>query len=167
MVGKDKRAVIETDVIVGVVIVLTIFGLIAAIALPVALDAITDDATVTITQDNQTTEDVNGALNATLDDVNGTDTNATYTLTQDDGTSIQKEINTTESRTFSFSRGDVVVTLDSITTGSPDQATATFAYNQEFAYSGGASALWLLLDVILVLGAFLFAVGIALKAMDR
>jgi len=148
---------------VALVIALLMIGLMGSLLLPIGLDAITSDTEQTITQNTSETVEVNPELDATLDSV--TDgTSATYTLNQSDGGEITKTVNLGANETFSFARGDVTVNLSSTTT---DSATSTFAAPPEFSFGDGARAMWGILDVIIVLGLFLFLIGIAVAGVSR
>jgi len=154
----DNRGSTTADNAVKLVVGIAVLGLLSAFLLPVAVNAIYADTTTTTQQATLETVDVNGELNATLDSTTaGTD--ATYTLESGDQ-SITNTITVGSNATFSFDRGDVVVT---VTDSTSDNATAEYEYAKDFAYSSGASALWGILGLLLVLGAFLFVVGMALR----
>lgn len=143
---------------VTLVVTLTVAVLMAAFLAPVAIDQLEDDASDTIRQDVGVTEDVNAELNTTLDSVDGTADSATYTL-QSEGQSISKSVDNGTTSTFAFENGDVNVTVNDVNTGSPGNAEATYAYDKDFAYSDGASSVWGLLGLAIVLGIVLYLVG--------
>lgn len=150
---------------VTLVVVLFVFGIVAAFGLPIAIDQISSDTSVQITQNVSTTEEVNAELNTTLDSVDGTADTATYTLNTS-SQSISNTIDNGTNATYSFNRGDVVVTVDDVNSGSPGDATATYEYPRDFSYSSGASALWGVLGLLIVLAAFLYIVGVAVGGMN-
>jgi len=155
---KDNRGSTTADNAVKLVVGIALLGILAAFLLPVAVNAINGDTTTTIQQDTGTTVDVNGELNTTLDSVTA-GTSATYTL-ESDGQSITNTVNVGSNTTYSFNRGDVVVTVTESNSGN---ATAEYEYAKDYAYSNGASALWGLLGLMLVLGVFLYVIGMALR----
>lgn len=159
---KDNKA--QSDAAskgVALVVGIAILGILASIMIPVAVNALYADTSYTANQqDTGETLEINGELNATLDSVDDTGGNATYTLNTSDQ-SITKTIDEGTNKTYSFDRGDVTVTVDTVNTAN---ATATFDYPRDFAYSAGASALWGILGLILILAAFLYVIGFALRA---
>jgi len=146
---------------VGLVVTLLVVGLIGATMLPIGINAITGDTTETITQDTSETVEVNAVLNSTLDSTNA-GTNATYTLNVSDGAEKTKTIAVGTNKTFSFDRGGVTVNVSESNSGN---ATADFSAPKQFAYGDGARAMWGILDVIIVLGMFLFVISIALVGL--
>lgn len=143
---------------VTLVVTLAVTALLAAFLAPVAINQLEADASDTIRQDVGVTEEVNAELNTTLDSVDGTADSATYTL-QSEGQSITKTVDNGTTATYSFENGDVNVTVNDVNTGSPGNAEATYAYDKDFAYSEGASSMWGLLGLAIVLALVLYLVG--------
>lgn len=148
---------------IAVVIALTVAGLLAAVILPVALDEIEEDRTDTITQDVGTTENVTAVFDTTLDATDTGGDNATYTLDDTEGSSETNTVDNGTTTTFSLDSGDVDVTVDDVQS---DSATATYTYSTTHGWSAGATGLWGILALVIVLTVFLFVLGVALKAME-
>lgn len=148
---------------VAVIIGLAVVGLLAAVLAPVALNAITADDAYTETQDVGETVEVTANLNSTLDSVNTTSDDATYTLTGPES-SVTHTVANGSSQDYALDGGTVTVTVDDVNSNS---ATATYDVPTDFGWSGGASGLWNILDVVIVLALFLSVVGFAVAAIDR
>jgi hypothetical protein len=130
----------------------------AAFLLPVALGEMYDDVSVQKNITNQTTEDINGELNATVTNVDTGTNQATIELATDNQT-ISNTIAVGNNKTYSFDRGDVNVTLDEVKTANgSDHAIATYGYPRDFAFGAGASSLWGLAGLAIVLVVFLAVV---------
>lgn len=145
---------------VAVVVALAVVGLLSAFLLPVAINEIEGTTNESINSSVGETAQVNGELNTTLDSVNA-NSNATYTL-QSDGQSITKTIDEGANATYSFNRGDVVVT---VTDAGSNYAVASYEYTKDYAYSDGASSLWGLLGLAMVLCVFMVLIRKAMSAM--
>jgi len=161
--ANDAKAQTDGKAIaaVSLVVALLVVGLIGALLLPVAINEVTGNETVTINSSTSDEVEVNAVLNSTVTAT--TDgTNATIELNVSDGGSTTKTINQGSSATYSFDRGDVNVTVNQANSGSAD---VTYAHPKEFSFHDGARALWGILDIIIVLGLFLFVVGLALAKM--
>lgn len=155
---------------VALVVALTVFGLLAAFMLPVAINEIEGDTSVTLTQDESTEYEVNGALNSTVTgttisttdtatvELNDTRTSGTTSNTIDNGTTTDYDMN----------GGTVTVGVENVDDSpTPNQATVNYTYTKDYAYSSGASSIWGILSLAIVLAALLFTVKIALDGMDR
>lgn len=137
---------------------LFVAALMAAFLMPVAIGAVTNPDTVSATQSTGETITLQGDLTATLDSVNS-DTNATYTLSNDAGSdTVTVAEGSTETATVGDT--DVSVTLESAGSSSAD---TTYEYPKTYGWGDGASSLWLVIPIMMVLGVFLLFVGIALK----
>lgn len=150
---------------VKVVIALAVVGIVAAFLTPVAINALENPTSDTITQNTTEKVEVNPELNATLDSIgtSGTTDNATYSLTSG-GQTITKTVDNGTNATYSFNRGDVVLTVDNVD-GVNSEATSTFEYPKEFAYSDGARSMWGLLGLAIVLAVFILVLGRGMSAM--
>jgi hypothetical protein len=160
--GRGQSGTANTAV--ALVLALAIVGLLSAVLLPVAVNELNANETVTLNQSVGDTDEVNAVLNATLDSSTA-GTEATYTLNVTDpgGASTQKTITEGGEETFSFDRGDVTVNVSEARSGG---ATATFTYNSDFSYSSGGRSLWGVLDLVIVLAAFLFSIGLAIRQIN-
>lgn len=147
--------------VIAIVVALSVSAIVGAFLLPVAVNELEADESVTINQSVSSTEDVNSLVNTTLDSI-GTDDatdNATYTLQTSDE-SVTNTIDNGSSATFSFTEGDVNVTVNDVDSGT-SSAEASYSYPTDFGYSSGASALWGLLGLALVLALFLMTLNLA------
>lgn len=166
----DPRGAMSARTAVTLVVTLMVFGLIAAVTLPVAINAIEGDTTTTLTQDEGTAYEVNGALNATVTgttvsttdtatvELNDTRTSGTTSNTIDNGTTTDYDMN----------GGTVTVGVEDVDDSpTPNQATVNYTYTSDYAYSSGASALWAVLGLVIVLAAFLYVISVGLQATNR
>lgn len=159
--STDTRGQMSVGKGLGLIVTVFVVMLVGAVLMPVAVDQLEGDTSTSITQDNGTTADVTANLNTTLDDV--TASGATYTLQTEDQ-SITNTISTGSNATYSFTEGDVVVTVDSTdTSATPDQATATYEYSTDFGWDDNTSNLWGTLGLIGVLAFFMLMLGMAVK----
>lgn len=158
---RTARGQASPKTAVAIVVVLSITAILGAFLMPVAINELEANETVTINQSVSSTEDVNSQLNTTLDSIGTSDPtdNATYTL-QTSNQSVTNTIENGSSATFSFDEGDVNVTLNDVDSGT-NSAEASYEYPTDFGYSDGASALWGLLGLALVLGLFLMTLNLA------
>lgn len=160
MQREDDRGQTSTGA-VAIIVSIAVAAIIASFLLPVAVNQLENDESVTINQSVSSTEDVNAQVNATLDSIGTKDPtdNATYTL-QTDNQSITKTIDNGSESTFSFNEGDVTVNVSDVDSGT-SSAESAFTYPTTFGYSSGGAALYDLLGLALILAAFLFFVGLA------
>lgn len=158
--GRGQSGTANTAV--ALVLALAIVGLLSAVLLPVAVNELNANETVTLNQSVGDTDEVNAVLNATLDSSTA-GTEATYTLNVSDGAKTSKTITEGGEATFSFDRGDVTVNVSEARSGG---ATATFTYNSDFSYSSGGRSLWGVMDLVIVLAAFLFSIGLAIRQIN-
>jgi len=147
--------------VVTLVIILVVGGILAATLMPVALDQLTDDKTTEFENvDVGDTEAVAGNLDITLDNVNDTANDISVTLEDADGNTASLT-NVSATQTATVGGDNVDVTLDNVDDG--DTADFTVVYAADFGWSSGGQALWAILDLVLVLAAFLFFVAVAMK----
>lgn len=159
---KDDTRGVTADAAVTVVVALAVTGLVAGVLLPVALNELQQDQSSSFTGVNEgETVNVSTQLNATLDTVDDTNSELDITVTDRDTgssttfTGVAVGTNTTQT----LEGEDITVTADGIT----DSTTANFTveYPPEYGMSTGASSLWNILDLAIVLVVFLFLVGYA------
>lgn len=156
-----NRGQTGTNRVLAIVLAVAIMAILGAFLGPVALDALNDDSSVTITQNDTTTKEVNARLDATLDSVDTTNDDATYTLNYSDGQTVtQKTIANGTTATFTFDNRDVNVTVNDVSTG---EATAKFTYPSDFPYSDGARGIWGLVGLAVVLALLL---AVMFKGME-
>jgi len=161
----QNRAMVDAGTAVNLVVVLAVFGIIASIGLPIAIDAIEDDNVDTLTQDVSTTYEVNGELNTTVTAItDGADATVELNDTRT-GTTTSKTINVGDNATYSLDGGDVDVGVESATSGTPDTAVVNYTYAPEYAYGSGASSIWNVLGLAIVLSAVLYAVFLGVRSM--
>lgn len=149
---------------VGLIVGLGVLALVTAFLLPVGISEIVDDEQYTVTQDVGETANVTPNLDATLDSVNesASPANATYTL-QGPDSSASHIVDNGSTQDFALDGGTVTVGVEDVTSSS---ATANYTVPKDFGWSGGASSIWFVLDIAVILAVMLLALGIALKAVD-
>jgi len=164
---NDVKAEMTASRAVSLMVILTVFGVIAAVGLPVAIDSIEDDTEKTFTQDVNTDYDVSGKLVSNVTAItDGADATVELNDTRTASTT-SKTINVGANATYTLDGGDVDVGVESATAGSPDQAVVNYTYATEYSYGSGASSIWNILGLAIVLGAFLYAIYVGLKASNR
>lgn len=160
----DTRGDTSAMKVVGLVVALTVGGLLAAFLLPIGIEALNGDDTRTIEQQfGDGFEPVGSGVESNLTDTNTTASTASYNVTYD-GDYQEVTVDEGSSSTVTVGGVDVTVSPESIATSS---ATSEYTFSNTVGWSSGAVALWGILDVILVLAVFLFFIGVALKASGR
>lgn len=170
MTAQNDRGQMSASAAVTLVVGLMIFGVLAAVMLPVAINEIEGDTTTTLTQDEDTTYEVNSRLNS---NVTGTTIATTDTATielNDTRTSgtTSKTVDNQTTADYDMEGGTVTVGLENVDDStSPNQATVNYTYTNDYAYGDGASSLWGILGLAIVLAAVLFIFGTAFKFTNR
>lgn len=154
---------------VTLVVGLMIFGVLAAVMLPVAIDQLEGSTTEVVVQDEGVEYEVNSALNSTVTatTVSTTDT-ATVELndTRTSGTT-SNTIDNGSTANYSLEGGTVTVGVEDVDDSpTPNTTTLNYTYANDYSYGSGASSLWGLLGLAIVLSAVLFIVSVALKYAD-
>ena len=148
----------RSKLVVGALVGLTVMALVAAFLIPIGTGAIVDDRTITQTTAETETDSLTSTLNVTVDSVT-TDTEATLTISAGEDSDTQT-ISESGTETFTVNGDEIDATLDDAGDG---EATVTYEIPRDAGWSDGASALWGILDVMIILAVFLLFVGIALK----
>lgn len=156
--GASNVAKVALAIVIG----LAVTALVAGLLVPIGINELNDDQTQTVTQSAGDTENLTASLDATLDSVDTGGDNATYTLSDGSSTATNTVDNGTTT-TFSLDGGSVDVSPQDVSSG---QATTTYSYAKDFGWSSGGSAMWNLLDMVIVLSVFLLVLAIALKGLD-
>lgn len=146
---------------VMLVVGLLVAAVIGAVMIPVAIDSIEGDETNTLAQDTGTVYDVNGELTSTVTDTTaGTSATVELNDTRTAGTT-SNTVSVDSTTTYAMDGGDVNVTVDEANAGN---ATVSYAYDRDYAYSDGAQSLWGILGLAIVLALVLFLLR---EAMDH
>lgn len=163
---KD-RGQMSANRAVQLVVILAVFGIVGSVLAPVALDALVEDDSTSFTNvsESDTVEVKEGILNATLDDVNDASSQINVTLTDVDSGNTVTATNVSGSQEVTLEGETLTVTLDN--KDSNTQADFTVSYPADYGWSGGATSLWGILDLAIVLVIFLFAIGLAMAARSR
>lgn len=151
---------------VAMIIGIAVAGILAAFLLPVAVNEIEGNETFTTTQDTQSpNESVNAVLDANLTGATtGSPDTATIELNNNGTTESNTIDNGTETAYTSLPDGDATVGVEDVNSGN---ATFNVTYSRDYAYSDGASTVWGLLGLALVLGALVYLLKMALGGMGR
>lgn len=167
---RDERGSAKAMKALALVITVSVFSIVAAFTLPVAIDNMAGNSTTTLTQDVDTTVDVNGELESNVTSVTtGSPDTATVELndTRTSGTT-SKTIDNGSTADYSLDGGTVTVGVEDVDTStSPNQATINYTYSTDYAYSDSASSVWDIIPLAIVLAAFLFLIGVGLRASGR
>ena len=144
----------------NLVVAVFIAALLAAFLLPIAVGAITDPAETSATQDVGEQIELKNGLTATVDatDTAAEPSTATYTISGVDGQEVTTTVGEGESDTVTVDGDDVTVSPTEVT---EETVTTDYEYPITAGWSGGAASLWVILPLMMVLGVFLFFVGVA------
>ncbi len=143
---------------VTLVVGLLVAALMSAFILPIGIEAIAGGESQTAELNTSETTELQPGLNATLDSTTE-NTSATYTVDAN-GDSATTTVSEGGEETVTVDGADVTI---NVSTAGTDSATATFDSPKTYAWSGGASALWLILPVMIVLAVFLYFVSLAIR----
>lgn len=158
--AQDDRA--QARGAIALVVGIAVAAIIASVMFPVAINAIEGNETATLTQDTSTTYEVNGELESTVTaTTDGSDATVELNDTRTAGTT-SNTISVGSSQEYDLQGGTVDVTVDSATSTG---ATVTYEYDRDYAYSDGASSLWGILGLSIVLVVLLFLLSTARRAM--
>jgi len=151
----------QATLAVTIMVALAVVALIGGVLIPIGLNSINEDRTTELNQSVSDTYEI-GAFNSTVTaTTSGTD--ATVELGYS-GETISNTVNVGSTQTYSFTDGSVDVTVVS---AESSIATVNYTYSSDFGYSDGATSIWGILDLIVVLAVFMFVIGIALSARGR
>ena len=144
-----------------IVVALLVGSLMAAFLLPVGINAMTGPEETTITQGVDEPYNIQGDLNVTVTSV--TDgTSATYTVEAGGDSVTGETVNVGSDSTVTVNGADVTINPTTVTS---TDATTTYTTPTTYGWGGGASAMWIILPVLLVLAVFLYFTGVALDEM--
>lgn len=146
---------------IALVVTVVVAMVVASVLVPVAINQIEGDTTTQLNQDTSTVYDVSGELEST---VTATTDGSSATVELNDTRTAGTTSNTVSvgsTTTYSLQGGDVNVTVDSATASG---ATVTYEFAKDYSYSDGASALWGILGLTIVLGVFIYAIKMATDA---
>lgn len=116
--------------------------------------------------DQNTTESytLTGNLTGTLDSVDDTAGTATVTVEDTDINESQTvTVDEGSNETATIGGEDIVVTAETVNT---DSASLTYEWPQDYGWSDGASSIFGILDLIVVLTAFLIMIGLAMRSWN-
>lgn len=149
--------------VVALVVGLTIAALIAAFVLPVGIQVLTDDSTQTATQEETDTVVLSGPLEATVTTIDAGDVTVEV---EDTETSSSDTVTVSEGQTeTAIVEGEEIgVTAKNVGDTTADME---YTYPTTYGWGDGASSLWNILDIIVVLAVFLMFIGIAMAAVNQ
>ncbi len=158
---SKSRGQVGTGSAIALVVTVVVAMVIASVLVPVAINEIEDNTVTQLDQDTSTTYEVSGELESTVTaTTDGADATVELNDTRTAGTT-SKTISVGATEAYALEGGDVNVTVDSATASG---ATVTYEFAKDYSYSDGASALWGILGLTIVLGVFLYAIKLATDA---
>lgn len=164
--GGDNRANSSAFSAVALVVALMVGAIVAAFMLPIGIDALVEDSSTSVTQNQGETVNVTANLNSTLDDVDDTQNEINVTLRDSDSGETQTLQNIAEGSNKSTTINGETVTVANDNVSDATTADITYEYPPEYGWGSGAKSLWAILDVIIVLAMFLMFIAVALGASD-
>lgn len=151
---------------VGVIIALVIAGVLIGYVLPIGVGSVSTTENTTINQDVGTEYSVETQLNSTVTAVtDATDATVELTDLSAGGATTSNTVSVGSTTTYSLSGGDVNVTVNSATSGTPGNASVTYEHPNDFGWSDGSQQLFGLVPLFLVLTPFVVVIGWAMKSM--
>lgn len=149
----------NSDKAVGLVVGLFVAGILVAFLFPVAIGAMSGAETATFNQSTGEEVTLQPNLTATLDSTDTSGDNATYTINASGDTTTTTVANGTNT-TVTVDGEDVTIEPQEVNSGS---AVTEYEYPRTYGWGDGASALWGIIPVMVVLVAFLWFVAMALR----
>lgn len=147
---------------ITIAVAVLVTALLAAFLAPIAIDAFNEPASNTISHTEGVTYEVTTNLNSTATTVDATNSEVTIELNDTaENTVVSNTVANGSTTTYNMPGGDVNVTVDNIEDST--NATVTYHYPDDYGWSGGASSLWGLIPLFLVLVLLFFAVSAAMK----
>lgn len=163
---KDERGRMSGSAAVTLVVALAVAGILAGLVLPIGINAITEDTSTSFSSVSEgDTVSVSPVLNATLDDVNQSNSDITVTVNDTEAGTSSTFTNVTTNTTQTLEGEDITVILDSV--DSTTTASFTVEYPPDYSFGSGAKSIWGILDLVIVLAVFLFLIGMALVKSGR
>lgn len=143
------------------VVALLVLALLAAFLMPVVIGAIAGPSEATYTQNVNDSVELKPGIDVTVTSTTS-GTSATYAINVDGTNSTGNTVNVGSNQTFTVNGADVNVAPTNATS---TQATTDYEYPTTYGWGSGASALWAILPVLLVLAVFLFVTYMAIQRM--
>lgn len=163
---QDKRARLQIATVLGLVIGVAVAGIVGAFLLPTAINEVEGNATFQTTQDVGTAnESVNAVLDANLTSATtGSPDSATIELNNNGTTESNTVDNGTVTKYSTLNDGPAWVGVEDVTSSS---ATFNVTYANDYSFSDGASSLWGLVALILVLALVLMLLSMGMDGFGR
>lgn len=151
--------------LVGLVIALTIGAILIGNVMPVGITETTADDTYNLTQDEGTKYVVvDQKLNSTVT-ASSAGASATIELEDADGSTVSNSVNVGETVTYSISGDEVDVTVNSVTSATPNVIDVTYDVPPDYGWDSASQSIWSLIPVFLILGALVLLAGITMRQM--
>lgn len=147
----------DAEKAVKIVVALVVLALLASFLVPIAVNEMAGQEEATYTQATGETVELQPGLNATVTSVSD-GSNASYEITAGNDTATTT-VNVGANDTVTVDGVDVTISPEEATT---TNATTTYEYSGTYGWGGGASALWAIIPVMIVLAVFLYVVAVAL-----
>lgn len=149
---------------VGIILALVVAGVLIGYILPIGIGAVNEPIQSTQTQDIGETYNVSSNLDSEVTSV--TDgTSATVALTDTEAGETQSQtVNVSENGTYNLPGGDVTVTVNNATSGTPSTAELTYQVPSDFGWSSGAQSVYGLIPLFLILAPLVVIVGWSMDA---
>lgn len=171
--SKD-RGQLSPQAVVLIVVGLAVGAIVMAFILPVAIGEIEGASNTTANQTVGEDIELTGQLNSTLTGVtSGTPDTATFNVTIYDNSSTRESAivtvdeSDTSTSTATLDGNDIVINATEVETGADAYSVAEYQYPRDAGWGSGASSIWGLLGLAIVLGIMIFFIGIALSVQNR
>ncbi len=149
----------------GVVLAVTIVGLLVATLMPVAIAQFNGTQSATFDQTEGETVQITADLNGTLDAVDDATNTINVTVYNDDGTASVKDLSEGSNTTLDVAGTNVTVYNQNVT--SATNATVEYEYPNTYGWDSGTVALFTVIPLLLVLAIFLFVAMFAVRAYKQ
>lgn len=154
--------------ILGIIMTLTIVGILIGLVFPVAMDglneSVTDETTLTVGGDEY---NVTSDMTAVAISINGTSSPDTVNITVNDTANDDSykltDLEEGDETKLETELGDLNITVNSID-ATADEVDVTFTHDKEFGWSSAGRSLYSILGVFLVIILLVVVSGLVLKA---
>lgn len=143
---------------VGIAVGLLVVGLLAAFLLPTVISPYNDNATTTISQNEDTTYTVTSVVTTNVTNVNETAKEIDVTLKDTDSGTTKSITGLSEgsNSTVTLTDGDITVTNQA--SSEAGNATVKYEYPNDYGWNGGTKSIYGTLPLFFVLGMVLLVV---------
>lgn len=153
----------------GIVMAVSVFAIIAAFVMPVGVSEIAENTQTNVTQQENEQVELNAQLTANTTDIksgSGGDNVTVFLNSTNNGSSTTKSVlvDNQTTKQVAIDGENINITVHNVDTSvNPDEAEMQYGVPKTYGWSGGATSLFDILDLIIILVIMLTGLGWAMK----